>query len=353
MKIPVMDGIDEQYIASSRLETRLLSHGLPDDVPIIFLHGNLSSATWWEEVLVTVPYGYYGIAYDQRGFGSAASDKKIDATRGMGDLSDDLAALMDVLNIEQAHLVGSSMGGSVLWRFLMDYPERCLTVTLVAPGSPYGFGATYGKEGIPIYGDFAGSGAGLINGQFVAQLKAKDRSDILLVSPRRQLKRLWNTGSTPYRIEELLSATLSIHIGERDYPGDYVKSPNWPFFAPGRWGINNALSPKYLKHPSNLYHLSEKPPILWIRGDRDTSVSDTSLSDYAMRGKMGLVPAYPGEEKYPLQPMIQQTRAVLTEYRLHGGEFSELVIRSAGHIPYINRLSDFNRYLHQFIMAND
>ena len=39
--------------------------------------------------MVTLPADFYGICYDQRGFGDAELSKKIDATRGMADLADD------------------------------------------------------------------------------------------------------------------------------------------------------------------------------------------------------------------------------------------------------------------------
>ncbi|MEJ5224325.1 MAG: alpha/beta fold hydrolase, partial [Anaerolineales bacterium] len=117
----------------------------------------VSSATWWEETMLALPAGYRGIAPDQRGFGDADPAKKIDATRGMGDLADDAVALLDALGIHQAHIVGNSLGGMVVWRMMADYPERFLTVTLVATGSPYGFGGTKDVDGTPCWPDFAGS----------------------------------------------------------------------------------------------------------------------------------------------------------------------------------------------------
>jgi pimeloyl-ACP methyl ester carboxylesterase len=349
MTIPILDGITEQMITTARITTRVLCCGAADGIPVIFVHGNLSSATWWEDAMVTLPQSYRAIAYDQRGYGGADPSKKTDATRGMCDLADDLAALMDTLSIDKAHLVASSMGGSVLWQFMMDYPLRCITVTQVAPGSPYGFGGTHGNDGIPNFDDFAGSGGGLINPQFAAQIKAGDRSDALPVSPRNYLKRLWDAANEPKRIEEILSSTLSTHIGEQDYPGDFVPSPNYPGFAPGIWGVNNALSPKYLKHPSALYAINPKPPVLWIRGDKDVSVADGSLGDYATLGKMGLIPNYPGEDVVPPQPMVSQTHAVLEQYQANGGWYREIVLEGAGHVPYLDKLPKFNQHLHLFL----
>ena len=93
MTLPTLSGITSKTISSDRITTRVLFSGSDGGVPVLFLHGNLSSATWWEEVMVALPDGFQGIAPDQRGFGDSDIEKKIDARRGMGDLADDAAAL--------------------------------------------------------------------------------------------------------------------------------------------------------------------------------------------------------------------------------------------------------------------
>ena len=107
MKVPTMEGITAKTITTPRLTTRILFSGPDDGIPVLFLHGNVSSATWWEETMVALPAGYRGIAPDQRGFGEAELEKKIDAVNGMGDLADDAVALLDQLGIEKAHIVGN------------------------------------------------------------------------------------------------------------------------------------------------------------------------------------------------------------------------------------------------------
>lgn len=177
MTTPIRDGITAKIITSPRITTRVLFSGADDGVPVFFMHGNVSSATFWEDTMLALPAGYRGIAPDQRGFGEAQRDKIIDSTRGLGDQADDLVALMDTLGIEKAHVVGHSAGGSMLWRFLMDYSERVLTATMVAPGSPYGFGGTKDVNGTPTWDDFAGSGAGTVNATFPPMLAEGERGD--------------------------------------------------------------------------------------------------------------------------------------------------------------------------------
>lgn len=344
MTVPILDGIVAKTITSSRITTRVLFSGAEQAIPVLFLHGNTSSATFWEELMLSLPAAYRGIAPDQRGYGDADSVKKIDATRGMCDLSDDAAVLLDTLGIKQAHIVGHSAGGSVLWQMLLDFPERFLSATLVSPGSPYGFGGTKDIHGTPNYDDFAGSGGGVVNANFTKLMDEGNRdSDDPTASPRIVMNQfIWKPPFVPQREEDLLSSLLSTHIGAQDYPGDMTPSANWPNVAPGAWGIINALSPKYAAGISRLNSINPKPKVLWVRGADDAIISDNSFFDLGTLGSLGYVPGWPGAEIYPPQPMIGQIRTVLEAYQANGGVYQEVVLADCGHSPYIEKPAEFN-----------
>lgn len=347
MTIPTLPGVTARAITTARLTTRVLFTGPEDGIPVLFLHGNLSSATWWEETMIALPRGYCGIAPDQRGFGEADAGYKIDATRGMGDFVDDVLALLDVLGIERAHVVGNSMGGSIVWRIMMDCPERLLTATLVGPASPYGFGGTRDVNGLSCYADYAGSGGGLFSRKLIQLIREGDRSLQHTYSPRAALRSLvYRPPFVPAREEELLSALLAVHIGPQDTPGDVSSSINWPYFAPGIWGATNALSPKYVGDVSRLYAARPKVDILWVRGSHDIAISDSGASDPATFGSMGLIKNYPGPEVYPPQPMVTQIRSVLARYAASGGSYKEVVIEGSGHVPFIETPDEFNNVFH-------
>ena len=91
--------------------------------------------------MLKLPSGFRGIAPDLRGYGDT-EDKLIDATRGAGDWVDDILALMDELKIDKAHVVGHSMGGTLVFNLVAAAPGRVLSGTVVNPGSPYGFGGS-------------------------------------------------------------------------------------------------------------------------------------------------------------------------------------------------------------------
>ncbi len=350
MSIPTSEGVTAKTVTTKRITTRVLFSGAEDGTPVLFLHGNVSSATWWEEMLVSLPRGCRGIAPDQRGFGEADSGAKVDATRGMEDFAHDAFALLDLLGYDKAHIVGNSLGGMVVWRMLMIAPERFLSVTLADPGSPFGFGATRDADGTPTTPDFAGSGGGLSNPELIKRMGEGDMSTESDFSPRSALRAL--LVKPPFisaREDELVKAMNSTHLGEQDIPGDSEQSANWPHMAPGKWGATNATSPKYAGDVQNIISCDPKPKILWIRGSHDLVVSDTAASDPGFLGRMGLLPGWPGEEDYPPQPMIAQTRQILERYAAAGGTYKEVVIDDTGHVPFIEKPDEFNTFFHPHI----
>jgi pimeloyl-ACP methyl ester carboxylesterase len=81
--------------------------------------------------------------------------------------------------------------------------------------------------------------------------------------------------------------------------------------------------------------------MLWVRGDSDMIVSDTSFFDFGTLGQMGFVPGWPGASVYPPQPMVSQVRHILEQYKAQGGDFQEVVISDSGHSPYIEKPEEF------------
>ena len=53
-----MQGITPKTITTERITTRVLFSGQKDGIPVLFIHGNTSSATWWEEIMVGLPDGH-------------------------------------------------------------------------------------------------------------------------------------------------------------------------------------------------------------------------------------------------------------------------------------------------------
>lgn len=340
----LLAGITARTVRTERLGVNVLEVEGRTGTPVVFVHGNVSSSLFWQRTMLDLPDGYRPLAVDLRGFGDT-DPEPVDATRGLRDYADDLVAL----GLGPAHLVGWSMGGGVVLQSLRDHPGLARTVTLVNPVSPYGFGGTRGVDGELVDAAGAGSGGGCANPDFVALLRAGDRSADAPLSPRQVLLSFYV--KPPCRLDDedlFVESMLSTRTGDAHYPGDMVTTDAWSGVAPGRSGVLNAMAPTHFRL-DDLHTITPKPPIRWIRGDADQIVSDTSMFDLAHLGALGAVPGWPGESTHPAQPMIAQTRAVLDRYAAAGGTYDEVVIADAGHSPHLEKPAEFGAALREIL----
>lgn len=330
---PGMSDFIRSTVPTDRLETNVWTSGPEDGVPLLLVHGNLVSGGWWKYVAEALPDDVRVVAPDLRSFGRSER-KPVDATRGLGDMVDDVRALLVALGLADRGTVnaaGWSMGGGVLMQYLLTHPDDLASVTLVAPISPYGFGGTKGDDGQPCFEDFAASGGGGAAPDFVRRLADGDTSDED-GSVRVVIRQFFGARDNVANVDEdfLVEEVLLTATGDDYYPGDGTPSANWPSLAPGTHGVLNAMAPNHYD-ASTLPGLERKPPLLWVRGGQDQVISDASMFDLAHLGKLGVIPGWPGEEVLPPQPMDRQIRAVLDAYRASGGVADELVLTDAAH----------------------
>jgi 3-oxoadipate enol-lactonase len=95
--------------------------GLPQGIPLVFIHGFPLSHEMWKPQLPALPDSVRAIMYDVRGHG--ASDVS-DGQFSIELFVDDLIALLDHLSIEKAVLCGLSMGGYIALRAIERFPNR-------------------------------------------------------------------------------------------------------------------------------------------------------------------------------------------------------------------------------------
>lgn len=325
--------------------------GPADGTPVLLIHGNCSSALFWAPLLRLLPPTLRVVAPDLRGYGKTAPGP-VDATRGLRDFADDVIALLDEPKLfgasgAQPVVVGHSMGAGVAMQLAVARAERVAALLLESPLSPYGFGGTRDVDGVPTDPDFAGTGAGSANPDFVRRLAEGDRSGEAPTAPRAVMRSAYVADPASLGADEelLLDTVLSTVVGDDSYPGTAEVVPGWPGVGPGRRGVLNAMSPRYFRVAEDLVGLRTKPPIAWVRGDADVIVADTSLFDLAYLGSLGLVPGWPGAAACPPQPMVAQTRAVLDRYAAAGGSYREVVYAGCGHSPHVERPTEFTAVL--------
>jgi pimeloyl-ACP methyl ester carboxylesterase len=347
--MPGMTSVDvaQIQVSANGIDQNVLVCGPADGTPVLLIHGNCSSASFWAPLLRHLPGTLRVVAPDLRGYGTT-KPAPVDATRGLRDFADDVAALLDRAELfgragARPVVVGHSMGGGVAMQLLVDHPDRVAGLLLEAPLSPYGFGGTCDTDGTPTSDDFAGTGGAAGNPEFVRLLAAGDRGAGQL-SPRTLMRTMYVADPAVFGDDEelLLDSVLSTVTGEDNYPGDSTASDNWPGAGPGRRGVLNAMSPRWFNLAGQLVAVpAPKPPVVWVRGDADAIVSDTSMFDLAQLGRLGAVPGWPGEQSCPPQPMVSQTRAVLERYAAAGGDYREVCYPGVGHSPHVERPAEF------------
>ncbi|NLM29075.1 MAG: alpha/beta hydrolase [Methanomicrobiales archaeon] len=103
--------------------------------PVVLVHGwPLSSKSWEKQVPALIDAGYRVVAYDRRGFGNSA---KPTLGYDYDTLAGDLHTLMTELDLAGATLVGFSMGGGEVARYLGTYGsnrvERAVFISAIPP----------------------------------------------------------------------------------------------------------------------------------------------------------------------------------------------------------------------------
>ena len=99
-------------------------HGEGDDV-IVLNNGVIASTASWAHQLPVLKSQYRILLYDMRGQGQSQKWAEGDDLYTWHSHADDLAGLLDTLNIEKAHIGGISYGGELTLVFALRYPERC------------------------------------------------------------------------------------------------------------------------------------------------------------------------------------------------------------------------------------
>jgi 3-oxoadipate enol-lactonase len=97
--------------------------------PLLLLHGYPLDHSIWDAVAPLLENDFDLILPDLRGFGKSET---VRIPCRLTDMAADLAALLDVLGLEQAAVVGHSMGGYIALAFARAYPQRLWGLGLIA-----------------------------------------------------------------------------------------------------------------------------------------------------------------------------------------------------------------------------
>jgi non-heme chloroperoxidase len=140
--------------------------------PVVFSHGwPLNADAWDEQMVLVASEGYRGIAHDRRGHGRSSQPWN---GNDMDTYADDLATLIETLDLRDVVLVGHSTGGGEVTRYIGRHgTSRVAKVLLVGAVPPLMLQTPSNREGLPIEAfDAIRAGVSADRSQFYKDLSA-------------------------------------------------------------------------------------------------------------------------------------------------------------------------------------
>jgi len=205
---------------STPIELHYEDHGA--GTPIVLIHGwPLSGRSWENQVPALIDAGYRVITYDRRGFGESSQPW---SGYDYDTLAADLDALMRHLDLRDATLVGFSMGGGEVVRYLATYGQDRITKAVLASAvPPYLYKAADNPDGGLDDAGIAGFEEG-VKGDRLAFLDAFATSffsagdDLKVSQPQREYARDVAAFASPKGTLDCIAA-----FARTDFRGDLAK----------------------------------------------------------------------------------------------------------------------------------
>jgi non-heme chloroperoxidase len=117
--------------------------------PLVFSHGwPLNADSWESQMLFLASHGYRCIAHDRRGHGRSSQPW---AGNDMDTFADDLALLIETLVLQDAVLIGFSMGGGEVARYIGRHgTQHVAKAALIAAVPPLMLKTPANPDGVPM-----------------------------------------------------------------------------------------------------------------------------------------------------------------------------------------------------------
>jgi non-heme chloroperoxidase len=117
--------------------------------PVVFSHGwPLSADAWDGQMLFLAENGFRAIAHDRRGHGRSSQSS---GANDMNGYADDLAAVIEALDLTDVTLVGHSTGGGEVARYIGRHgTSRVAKAVLIAAVPPIMVQSQANPEGLPL-----------------------------------------------------------------------------------------------------------------------------------------------------------------------------------------------------------
>jgi len=145
-------------VNANNIEIEYETFGNKSDKPLLLVKGLGAQMIDWDEefIQLLVDHGFFVIRFDNRDVGLSTkieeagepnmmeayiaiqAGKPFEPPYTLEDMADDTVGLLDALNIEKAHICGTSMGGMIAQLMTLRHPTRVLSLTSImsSTGNP-------------------------------------------------------------------------------------------------------------------------------------------------------------------------------------------------------------------------
>ncbi len=127
-----------QFITINKVTLNVALDGTPSAPALVFINSLGSDLRIWDEVVPHFAEKYQVVRFDKRGHGLSDSPKR---PYSIHNFTQDLIGLLDHLQIEQAILIGISVGGMIALDFTAHYSQRVKALVLCDTAAKLGTAA--------------------------------------------------------------------------------------------------------------------------------------------------------------------------------------------------------------------
>ncbi|MDX5420877.1 MAG: alpha/beta hydrolase [Hymenobacteraceae bacterium] len=238
--------------------------------PVVLLHGTAASLHTWDGWAKEMSKSHRVLRLDLPGFG--LTGRNTTDTYSIDYYSDLLLHFLDSLNIERAHIAGSSLGGQIAYDFAASHPERVQKLILVSP------------TGVTNANDKS------ISMPFLMAQTPLLKHSLKYITPRfiveKSLKEVYGDDSRLREETITMSHDMLLRAGNRE-----------AFIA--RMNTVDA---------DNLHKLAQvQAPTLILWGEADAWVPATNAAHFQQEIKGAQLKVYPGAGHIPMEELPKET----------------------------------------------